>query len=407
MKVRLARMIYVGETVQAKITQLDEKCLRGEVSVDGSPAVTLSATFGYARPLPTGQQFANAPFLNPTEPSPLSIEEMEGRLGKLRLPDADTVTAMFPNAAHYLGARRVAALACSSYLVGMVMPGLYSIYTGISLDICEDDGSGQYAFFRVTLADARFRHVTQDYLGGGLWAQLETFVRLPPVRQASLESIAQLVQRNEFAGTTALIVGGSRGLGEVTAKIIVAGGGKAIITYARGKADAENLATELKRWGGNCEAIAYDVVGDAGTQLGALREMPSHIYYYATPPIPSNKSSAFSQRAYAAYHAFYVEGFERLLKTILNQTKSKIVAFYPSSVAVDQPPAGMIEYAKAKADGERLCTELMAKAPTLSIVMSRLPRMLTDLTSTIQPVKTADPVTILLPIVRESVNAYG
>ena len=42
----------------------------------------------------------------------------------------------------------------------------------------------------------------------------------------------------EFANVRALVIGGSRGLGEITAKIIAAGGGDVWITYRRGKEDA-------------------------------------------------------------------------------------------------------------------------------------------------------------------------
>ena len=47
--------------------------------------------------------------------------------------------------------------------------------------------------------------------------------------------VAHRVRPGIFAGQTALIVGGSRGLGEVTAKLIAAGGGTPIITYQAGK----------------------------------------------------------------------------------------------------------------------------------------------------------------------------
>ena len=56
----------------------------------------------------------------------------------------------------------------------------------------------------------------------------------------------KIVGPTEFAGSTALIVGGSRGLGALTAKILAAGGGKVIITYATGRADAEDLTEEIR-----------------------------------------------------------------------------------------------------------------------------------------------------------------
>lgn len=404
MKVRFAKLLYVGETVEARVTGSDDTSLKAEVLVDGSLALTLKITFGRHRLIPLPDWHEDAPFVDPAEPCPLSIEEMAHRSGKLRLPDPNVLAEMFPHAANFLGARRVAALARTSYLVGMVLPGLHSMYTGLNAEVCEDDPSTEHAFFNVGSTDPRVRLVNLCFHGGGLSAQLETFVRMPPVRQASLQCVTQFVEPNEFAGTTALIVGGSRGLGELAAKIIVAGGGKVIVTYSRGKADAENLALELDAGGGECAVIPYDVLTDPGPQLGALQEHLSQLYYFATPPIATVRSKTFSDKAYERFCAFYVTGFERLLRTILAQANSGLGVFYPSSVAVSQPPAGMVEYAKAKTDGERLCAELAAQTPALKIVTARLPRMLTDLTATIHPVKTADPLPILLPLIRECMN---
>ena len=50
-----------------------------------------------------------------------------------------------------------------------------------------------------------------------------------------------------FAGQRSLIVGGSRGLGEVTAKIVAAGGGYPVITYMESKDEAERVAAEILR----------------------------------------------------------------------------------------------------------------------------------------------------------------
>lgn len=406
MKVRFAKMIYLGETVACKLVQLTESALRAEILVDGNLALSLKVTFGQHCPIPFPDWYKDAPFLDTTRPSSLSIEEMAGRSGKLRLPNTNALAEMFPHAASFLGARRVAALASTSYLVGMVLPGLHSIYTGLDAELCEDDPSTEYGSFKVASTDRRVRMVNLYFHGGGFAAQLETFVRTPPVQQASLEYVSHFVADNEFAGTNALIIGGSRGLGELTAKIIVAGGGTVILTYSTGKADAENLALELDAWAvGDCAAVPYDVLSDPEPQLRRLQELPSQIFYYATPSLAASGSKAFSDKAYERFCSFYVTGFERLLKAILAQNKNALDVFYPSSVAIDQPPTGMVEYAKAKADGERVCAELMAQVPTLKIVTARLPRMLTDLTATIHPVKTADPLPTLLPLIRECMNA--
>ncbi len=400
-KVRFARMIYVGEVVSLRVTQQDETALQAQVLVDELPAVSVTAKLGQRpKALSMPAEAKRAPLLSPTEAVNLSIDDMVGRSGKISLPDEPAVASMFPDAARHLGARRVAALVGSSYLVGMVMPGLHSIYGGLTFDVCEDDAD-EWVAFQADAVDPRFSLVRQDMWGGGIAASLDTFVRQPPVRQATFKEIAPHITPDEFAETTALIVGGSRGLGELTAKIIAAGGGKVLITYAQGKFDANTVAEEIREHGGQAEVLAYDVLGDAAAQLAGLEKTPSHVYYFATPPLVSRPSDAFSESRFDYFSAFYVSGFERLVREIACRNSTGLRAFYPSSVAIDEQPAGMIEYAKAKSSGEELCAKMTAEIRSLRIVISRLPRMLTDLTATIHPVETANPLTIILPLVRD------
>ena len=66
--------------------------------------------------------------------------------------------------------------------------------------------------------------------------------------------------QEEFQGQKALIVGGSRGLGEVTAKCIAAGGGEVYITFHRGSADAIRVSREIGDGGGECLNFQFDVL---------------------------------------------------------------------------------------------------------------------------------------------------
>jgi len=68
-------------------------------------------------------------------------------------------------------------------------------------------------------------------------------------------------------------------------------------------------------------------------------------------------------------------------------------------VSVEAPQLDMREYAAAKSTGEEACHALAASDNTLTIQIERLPRVLTDLTVTVMPVETADPIALLLPIV--------
>jgi hypothetical protein len=307
---------------------------------------------------------------------------------------------MFPAASKWLGVQRIAALACSTHLVGMVCPGRHSIYSELLISTCAESGLRGSLAFRVTETDSRFQSIDQEIAGGGLRGNVKSFVRKPPVDQASMEALAGLVGPAEFAGSVALIVGGSRGLGELTAKLIAAGGGRVFVTWQTGKDDAERVGREIRSAGGNCVAIPYDAQKPAAEQLGLLEDAPTHAYYFATPAIFRPQPAMFIPRRLEEFMAIYVTGFWQLSQA-LRARQPALSVFYPSSVAVTERPQGMTEYSMAKAAGEVLCTEINVTLAPMHVTVKRLPRLPTDQTASITTAETALPLDTMLPIIRE------
>ena len=184
---------------------------------------------------------------------------------------------------------------------------------------------------------------------------IEAFLRHPPTEQPSYASIATRLAKNEFHGQTALIIGGSRGLGEVAAKLAAAGGAHVIATYAAGKADALRVADEIRDGGGTCDILAYDVLQPAESQLFHLPALPDSLYYFATGPI-LKRNGAFDEELFKKYLSFYVTGFANISAALHNK-HNRLSVFYPSSVFIANQQAGLSEYIRAKAEGERLCAD--------------------------------------------------
>jgi hypothetical protein len=61
----------------------------------------------------------------------------------------------------------------------------------------------------------------------------------------------------------------------------------------------------------------------------------------------------------------------------------------------------MIEYAMAKLAGEALCLRMNRALPRIRILAPRLPRTLTDQTASVIRADNADPLAVMLPIVRD------
>ena len=402
LRAQFNRFIYLDELVDLEVTQQGTAGARLAISVSGAPRTKLSIEFGDAwRDAPTGPipSLEEIPFL--AQPVNLDFEQMSGRSGGVSFQmSKENATLLFPAATEWLGAGRIAALAASSYLVGMVCPGLHSIYSALSASACQETVSQNSLDFHVHDTDSRFRSVDLEIAGGGLIGTIKSFARTPPVRQATMQSLAGVVGPAEFAGSVALIVGGSRGLGELAAKLIATGGGRVFITWQSGKEDAENVAQEIRSAGGACQTFAYDARKPAAEQLTQLEVTPTHIYYFATPSIFRPQSDIFVAERLKDFLAIYVEGFWELAHT-LRARQPKLSIFYPSSVFITERPRGMTEYTMAKAAGEILCVDMNVSLPPAHVTVSRLPRLPTDQTASVAATEASDALETMLPIIRE------
>ena len=394
------RFVAVGETVTLTLAKQTEANAQLHFVVAGLTVAQIVLDYG----APVRMCEPSIGDADPASATPrdLTLEQMEGLSGRLSFAASpDTIAAMFPAASGWLGSRRVAAFAATSLLVGMVCPGLHSIYGDLTVEACNEKDSEDRLSFQVVSTEPRFRLVRMTIEGGGLVGSIKAAARTPPAPQASSSELSGAVDPGEFAGSTALVVGGSRGLGEVTAKLLAAGGAQVIITYRVGSAEADAVALDIRAAGGTCETLAYDTGSPAAAQLAGLDRPPTHAYYFATPTIFRAQSALFERARLEAFLDVYVDGFARLAEA-LRALRSDVSLFYPSSVYVEERPRGMIEYAMAKAAGETLCSEMNLAWAPLRVAVGRLPRLPTDQTASVMETKFPSPVACLLPFVRET-----
>jgi acyl dehydratase/NAD(P)-dependent dehydrogenase (short-subunit alcohol dehydrogenase family) len=400
-KVRFQQPLYLDEIAALTITARTETSL----SLDVTTAETVIATIRLSSQ--GGKIAGSAARAVTTAPQPLPVpadlafEQMAKCAGAVAAPARDdALRALFPHLWAALGGSAVRALLATSQIVGMACPGLHSLFGG--LDISRDTASGDDGALRyaVAKADARFRSLQIDISGCGITGRLEAFARLAPPKQPEMHDISARVSTGAFHGQRALIIGGSRGLGEATAKIIAAGGGHVLITYRDGKAEAERVAVEIRHAGGSCEIMHYDALAPAASQLTEVGAIDS-CYYFATGRIFQRKATAFVPERLRTHLAYYVDGFHDLCAALARETSGRIGIFYPSTVAIDEKTAGIAEYAMAKAAGETLANHLNAWLPNIHVISCRLPRILTDQTATIGVARVHDPLDVLCPIVYE------
>jgi hypothetical protein len=406
LKVQFVNFIQVGSLLELKQIGCDENSIRFELVAGGVKTTSLALAFG-TRKTAESVDSAAVPSEVCKPDAPAEFDQLQ-QLSKLTgwmdlVGPTQKICHCFPHIASAIGCARVTAVALLSTLVGMICPGLHSLFAGFAVDLVDGSRDQEHLVFQVAETDNRFRMVRMDVCGAGIHGLVRAFLRWPPVEQASLSDVRRFVSPAEFAGSTSLIVGGSRGLGALTAKILASGGGKVIITYLTGRDDAQRVAAEIgSQMGVNiCHSIRYDVHEDAAPQLGTISDHISHLYYFATGNIARQKDGLFVAGLFAEFVKIYVTGFYDCCSYLSARGPETLTAFYPSSVFVEKTPPAMVEYSMAKIAGEILCANINSANDRVRTIVSRLPRLLTDQTATVLPMERSDPLEVLLPVVRK------
>jgi NAD(P)-dependent dehydrogenase (short-subunit alcohol dehydrogenase family) len=397
---RFNRFVFLDTETQLRLREQGD-ALVAEVLVDGQAATTVKMNWGPDQPEALSAALSGAPphqlGLEPLAPP---FETMRDLSGRLAIGSDGLAQQMFPALSNALGAEAVAAMALITGVVGMSCPGLHSLFSQVTLRRVAGLSGPSVLGWRVAKTDARTRWVQLEVGGAGWEGEVLTLARQPPVETPSMPQLCSRIDRAEFSGRTALIIGGSRGLGAVTGKLLAAGGARVILTYARGRRDAEAVVEEILAARGPLSGAALhcDVLGDVAAQLKDVPETITHLYYFATPRIGRQGSKVYDRETLDQFLAVYVHGFAAVWDALA--ARRPLSVFYPSTVFIQERPKGMTEYAMAKLAAEALCADLARSAPGVSISAPRLPRILTDQTATTPPVPADDPVEAMLPLLR-------
>lgn len=315
--------------------------------------------------------------------------------------ESDRAWKMFPRTMDMMGNVRMASTLGLSRLIGIHCPGLNSIFAEANIQFCRDTNP-QAINYRVEQVDARFGRIEMAVRNVSLQGKLIAFMRPPPQAQPAMAEVVNVVQRDSFTRSIALIVGGTRGLGEITAKIIAAGGGLPIISYFQGDEDAERVRSEINCQGGRCAVIPLDVrdfSSEAVLELMGRQKGVKTCYYFATPKIEKGMRGLLNPDLLQKYREIYVICFERLISAMSQNSSQKMRIFYPSTGLINSKSDEFKEYILAKECGEELSKKLN-KLRDMEIMVERLPLMKTDQTQAILSLDAQDSLEVMLPLVK-------
>lgn len=372
--------------------------IRGEVAVIGDLRARISGAPNRLTEILEGKVWP----ARLEAPEEVELAESGNPAGSIEMVDrAAQAAVLFPALVAAAGADRIQALASLSHLVGMVCPGLHSIFG--SIDCTFHDCAREPLRFAPQAVDMRFRRLVQTVDAGCVQGRIECFFRPPPVDTATMQALAKLVRPGEFAELRALVIGGSRGLGATAAKLLAAGGAKVTVTYHQGAQEAAALVAEADEAGRTIRALQFDAIKDDPATLFA--DEPSHnaLYYFATPRIePSSKGQGLVRTLLDTFLEYYAIKFEDICKNLEKNQSGKQYIFYPSTVFIDENVGEFQEYCIAKLAGETLCRAWEVSKPNLRVIMPRLPKILTDQTASVSVSAgaLADGPTTLLGVMR-------
>ena len=397
--VNFLRPVGVDDNLVLIRDEVEEGSVRLAIRCEGTEVVTILLMTGGTRveKLPYEERPARAH----SEDNLFSdLKQRSGSMPVMTLQK--DVSHEFENVERVMGAMLVASLLALSRLVGMVCPGLHSLFTGLDfkIDPAQSQNEIDWSVIRHSVPQAPLRLSLE---GACITGHLDTFVRPAPVAQVGIEEVSAKVDPDVFNEQLALIVGGSRGLGELTAKIVAAGGGHSVITYHQGVHDADRVVSEISDWGGKSNAISLDV-DNPQPAIDTLKKqgiVPTHIYYFAAPRIGNNKTSDFDGALWHIFGTVFVEGFARVINSVKNSIETDLKVFYPSTVYIDEQLADFSEYISAKVAGEALCHQMTKHTKGLQVLVRRLPRVPTDQTVGLIRLAAAEPLPLMLEVVNE------
>jgi hypothetical protein len=388
-KIRFVRPVFLDQEV---ICTWDPNHCRLTITADGAVLTTIAVNVDVIRPI-----LAKEHPVHRSGQSPLALTfEDCANLGTQSIEAVGTTNlaaVLFPSFCSNYGLGPAVDFGLASYVVGMRCPGLHSLFTKF---IGKLDSSPTTAQFSVSESDARFGLINLAFRGTALTGDIETIYRPPPSINPTVATVARSVVKGEFSSTRALVLGGSRGLGELVAKLLAAGGAQIVLTYLVGEADAGAICREINENGGICQHKQLSATAETLRQVDYSEF--NQIYYFPTPKILGSRSPQFDALQGASYREIYVDAFEALCNTII-KNNLYLSVFYPSSVFVEKAPPGLEAYAKSKREGE-LIANASHGTRGLKILSERLPQLATDQNQTLVDTAFMDSVACLLPIIR-------
>ena len=314
--------------------------------------------------------------------------------------DLELLNKTYPKLINHFNLELILDLIRTTQIVGMEFPGLYSLFSQLYLSRAHLPKADKN-FYTIKSYDERFSLYHIDYNSNSFSGVIKAFKRPKQFNQPNFHNLSKVTKLNEFAQQKALVIGASRGLGELAAKILVAGGADVTGTFYRGQTDAQRIIKDIENNNKQIKFSEFNAL-ESIHQNPLIFESINSLYFFATPAIFVSQKKTMSYSVLHKFMKYYVIAFCQTVESLCqNSNSSRISIYYPSTEAVSTHPTDMAEYTIAKQAGELSAEYLSKKYSSLIIYKPRIPRMHTDQTSSPLLTELTDSQDYMLKSLRE------
>jgi acyl dehydratase len=400
-RARFRKPIFLGESVFLVQTSCDDRGLQFALRRDESVLVSIRLEIGVARDdnrerlehtIETSESLGVP--LDPT------FDEAACSAGRLCADEMVCLRLleMFPSLGQLVGARRLGEVALISNVVGMRIPGRHSLFAAVALSIqlkaANESANRASIEYSAESASRQFKMISIGVRAPGMHALAEAFFRPAPVPPPPMQMLQNMIDADIFTGHRVLVVGGSRGLGAILARLLAVGGADVRITFANGVVEATTLASHPRITCSHLDTGQLKV-----EEIEDCFKFPvDTLIYCATPRIFFRRTKPMHFDRLHGFMECYVYGFGRIFERFAAQSLPRSTCLYPSSVEVESENAETVEYRIAKHSAEILCAELAVKYPQCQFETPRLPRLDTDQTAMIGSSPSEETVPLMLEL---------
>tara|TARA_Y100001970_G_C14248961_1_gene870360 strand:+ start:881 stop:2284 length:1404 start_codon:yes stop_codon:yes gene_type:complete len=289
-----------------------------------------------------------------------------------------------------------------SFFVGMICPGKYSLISVIDINLCHNGKIYKDIFYKVKKKDNRINRFEIQF-SNNIFGKVFAYSYKIPL-QKKMSFFKNKVKKNIFLNKkNSLIIGGSRGLGEDTSKILAASGSNVTLTYLIGKLDAKKIKKEIEfHTNINCKILKLDILKNSFLRKIKKLKKIDFIFYFGTIKITSNKK--FNLELYKKYKKIYCLNFFKMCKMLNKYSTKKIKIFFPSSIFLNEDQKNFNEYVRAKRDSEKIIKKINKNLKKIKVTSVRLPVMNTSQNISIFNQKKIGNENLLAPIIKNFVK---